>query len=175
MDAKENELLGKLENILFAAGDAVEMQQLAECLDISESALNELIEGETVRRQAGCGLLLRRFGTRVQLATRPEYAPMLFSLLGERTGEELTRAMLETLAIIAYRQPVTRVEIEELRGVNTSYTLGVLLEKGLIVEAGRKEALGRPILYATDDGFLHHFGIASLEELPQLPETGEEK
>ena len=95
---------------------------------------------------------------------------MLFSLFGESSEEELTRAMLETLSIIAYKQPVTRGEIEELRGVNTSYVLGVLLEKNLIHEAGRKEALGRPVLYATSEGFLRHFGLSSLEELPPLPQ-----
>ena len=78
--------------------------------------------------------------------------------------------MLETLSIIAYKQPVTRGEIEDLRGVNTSHILSALQEKGLVVEAGRKEALGRPILYATSEEFLRHFGISSTKELPVLPE-----
>ena len=78
--------------------------------------------------------------------------------------------MLETLAIVAYKQPVTRGEIDQLRGVNSSYVLGALEEKGLVVEAGRRDVVGRPILYATDEAFLRHFGIESLDMLPPLPE-----
>ena len=87
--------------------------------------------------------------------------------LGKKSDEELTRAALETLAIIAYRQPITRAAIEEIRGVGSQSMLNALESKGLICEAGRKDTLGHPILYATTEEFLRHFGISSLDELPQ--------
>ena len=146
------------------------LSELAAILKISQEELEELLEEEERRREGSFGLVFRRLEDRLQLATRAEYAGLLVDLFGSKSGEELTKAMLETLSIIAYKQPVTRGEIEELRGVNTSHILSALQEKGLVVEAGRKEALGRPILYATSEEFLRHFGISSTKELPILPE-----
>lgn len=166
----QEQLIGKIENILFAAGDSVGISELAQVLEISEAELEEVLEQEEARREKGYGLVIRRLEDRVQLATRPQYAKLLLEIFGSKSGEELSRAMLETLSIIAYKQPITRGEIEELRGVNTSYILNALQEKGLIVEAGRKEALGRPILYATSEEFLRHFGLSSTKDLPALPE-----
>ena len=164
------QIIGTLENILFAAGDSMALSELAAILKISQEELEEMLEEEGRRREGAYGLVFRRLEDRVQLATRREYAGLLVDLFGSKSGEELTKAMLETLSIIAYKQPVTRGEIEELRGVNTSHILSALQEKGLVVEAGRKEALGRPILYATSEEFLRHFGISSTKELPALPE-----
>ncbi len=166
----QEQLIGKIENILFAAGDSVGISELAQVLEISEAELEEVLEQEEARREKGYGLVIRRLEDRVQLATRPQYAKLLLEIFGSKSGEELSRAMLETLSIIAYKQPITRGEIEELRGVNTSYILNALQEKGLITEAGRKEALGRPILYATSEEFLRHFGLSSTKDLPVLPE-----
>lgn len=166
----QEQLIGKIENILFAAGDSVGISELAQVLEISEAELEDVLEQEEARREKGYGLVIRRLEDRVQLATRPQYAKLLLEMFGSKSGEELSRAMLETLSIIAYKQPITRGEIEELRGVNTSYILNALQEKGLIVEAGRKEALGRPILYATSEEFLRHFGLSSTKDLPVLPE-----
>ncbi len=166
----QEQLIGKIENILFAAGDSVGISELAQVLEISEAELEEVLEQEEARREKGYGLVIRRLEDRVQLATRPQYAKLLQEIFGSKSGEELSRAMLETLSIIAYKQPITRGEIEELRGVNTSYILNALQEKGLITEAGRKEALGRPILYATSEEFLRHFGLSSTKDLPVLPE-----
>ena len=166
----QEQLIGKIENILFAAGDSVGISELAQVLEISEAELEEVLEQEEARREKGYGLVIRRLEDRVQLAPRPQYAKLLQEIFGSKSGEELSRAMLETLSIIAYKQPITRGEIEELRGVNTSYILNALQEKGLIVEAGRKEALGRPILYATSEEFLRHFGLSSTKDLPVLPE-----
>ena len=164
------QIIGTLENILFAAGDSMALSELAAILKISQEELEELLEEDERRREGSFGLVFRRLEDRLQLATRAEYAGLLVDLFGSKSGEELTKAMLETLSIIAYKQPVTRGEIEELRGVNTSHILSALQEKGLVVEAGRKEALGRPILYATSEEFLRHFGISSTKELPILPE-----
>ena len=146
------------------------ISELACILGVPQAELEHALDLERVRREGQAGLVFRRLEDRVQLATRPEYAPLLMELFGSQSGEELTKAMLETLSIIAYKQPVTRGEIEELRGVNTSYILSALQEKGLVTEAGRKEALGRPILYATSEEFLRHFGLSSTKELPALPE-----
>ena len=169
------ELIGRIENILFAAGDAVEIIKLAQYFGIEEDTLAAAIDEECERRMYEYGLVIKRVGDKVQLCTRPESAEDIYSLLGKRSQDELTRAMLETLAIIAYKQPITRVEVEEIRGVNSSYIIGNLLEKKLIREAGRKQVLGRPILYETDDEFLRHFGLADISELPELPETGTEE
>lgn len=164
------QLIGKIENILFAAGDSMATSELARILGIPEAELEAALETEQERREASYGLVFRRLEDRVQLATRSEYAHLLMDLFGSKSGEELTKAMLETLSIIAYKQPVTRGEIEELRGVNTSYILSALQERGLVTEAGRKEALGRPILYVTSEEFLRHFGLTSTKELPELPQ-----
>lgn len=166
----ENEkIIGAVENILFMAGESVEIADLAQALDISREELEQILQTEMeAREKKGSGLLLKRFSDRVQLCTRPEYAELIIGLLGEKNEEALSRAMLETLSIIAYRQPVTREEVERVRGVNSSYTINMLVEKNLIYVAGRKDALGRPKLYATSQEFLRYFDLRSLEELPEL-------
>lgn len=160
-----------IESILFVAGDAVAIESLAKVLNLDTEALQTLLDDEIERRvQEKEALLFRRVEDKVQLATNPCYADYVSAVLGETSGENLSGAMLETLAIVAYKQPVTKVEIEALRGVNSSYMIHALLERGLIKEAGRKETIGRPILYATDENFLRHFGLSSVKELPPLPE-----
>ena len=109
-----------------------------------------------------------RFGAHVQLATRPDYAPYVEKLLQPVQKQTLSQAVMETLAVIAYRQPVTKAEIEQVRGVKCDYSVQSLVAKGLIEEVGRKEALGRPILYGTTDAFLRHFCLSSLADLPQI-------
>ena len=116
------------------------------------------------------GFMLKRFGDKVQLATRPLYAEDVLRLLQPVQQQSLSQAAMETLAVVAYKQPVTRAEVEQIRGVKCDYSLQSLTTKGLIAEAGRKDTIGRPILYATTDTFLSHFGLATLEDLPPLPE-----
>lgn len=161
------EILGRVENILFAAGDSFEIARLAELLRLDAAELSIILDEEIKRRQDGSGLLLRKFEDKIQICTRPEYSKLLFMALGNKSDEELSRAALETLAIIAYRQPITRAAIEDIRGVGSQSMLNALENKGLICEAGRKDTLGRPILYATTEEFLRHFGISSLSELPR--------
>lgn len=169
---QQSEMINIIKSILFAAGDSVLVDQLAELFSVSVPDLDAVIDEEMERQEReGDALLFRRFEDRLQLATNPIYAEYITQLLGDLSGEELTKSMLETLAIIAYRQPITRAEIEQLRGVNSSYMINALLEKKLIQEAGRKEALGRPILYATSEEFLRHFGIDSVESLPPIPQA----
>ena len=163
------ERVGIVEAILFVTGDAVEKSEIRRALDISDAELEETLDalesGYDFDRR---GLRLLRFGAHVQLATRPDYAPYVEKLLQPVQKQSLSQAVMETLAVIAYRQPVTKGEIEQVRGVKCDYSVQSLLTKGLIAEVGRKETLGRPILYGTTDAFLRHFCISSVSELPEI-------
>ena len=168
-------LKGRIEAILFVAGEAVGIRDLAKALRIGEKELKDAlktISSEYDYEQRG--FLLKRFGDKVQLATRPLYSEDVLRLLQPVQQQSLSQAAMETLAVVAYKQPVTRAEVEQIRGVKCDYSLQSLMMKGLIQEAGRKDTIGRPILYATTDMFLSHFGIQGLEDLPPLPETEKE-
>ncbi len=165
-----------IEAILFVSGDPVEVKALARALELdeaeTEAALGELGSRLDYERR---GLHLRRFGSKAQLCIRGEYAQYVERLLQPVQKQTLSQAALETLSIIAYRQPITRLEVEEIRGVKCDYSIQMLISRGLICDAGRKDTVGHPILYVTTDEFLRHFGIQSLDELPELepdkPET----
>ncbi len=168
-------LKGRIEAILFVAGEAVGIRDLAKALRIEEKELKEALKtigSEYDYEQRG--FMLKRFGDKVQLATRPLYSEDVLRLLQPVQQQSLSQAAMETLAVVAYKQPVTRAEVEQIRGVKCDYSLQSLMIKGLIQEAGRKDTIGRPILYATTDMFLSHFGIQGLEDLPPLPETESE-
>ena len=166
----------KLEALLFVAPEPVAPAQLAAALDVTNSVvergLKELEEALQSR-----GLRLQRHGGRVQLTSSPEMAELVERFLGLEAVSHLSRAALETLAIIAYQQPVTRPQIDAVRGVNSDGMMKSLLGKGLIMESGRADGPGRPILYSTTPEFLQHFGINSILELPPLalPESEAEK
>lgn len=167
---------GRIEAILFVSGDAVEIRDLARALGEDEKkvrkTLNDL-ESEYDFNQRG--FVIKRFGTKVQLATRPLYAEDVVRLLQPVQKQSLSQAAMETLAVVAYKQPVTRAEVEQIRGVKCDYSLQSLTLKGLIQEVGRKETIGRPVLFGTTDEFLSRFGIESLENLPPLPEPESEE
>lgn len=177
-EAKPSEggsLKGRIEAILFVAGEAVGIRDLAKALRVEEKELKETLKkigSEYDYEQRG--FMLKRFGEKVQLATRPLYSEDVLRLLQPVQQQSLSQAAMETLAVVAYKQPVTRAEVEQIRGVKCDYSLQSLMMKGLIQEAGRKDTIGRPILYATTDMFLSHFGIQGLEDLPPLPETEKE-
>jgi segregation and condensation protein B len=166
-------LLAILEALLFVAPGSVSPVQLATALavpvSVVESGLKEL-ENQYQQR----GLRLQRHLGRIQITTAPETAPWVEHFLGLEAAAKLSRAALESLAIIAYQQPVTRPEIDAVRGVNSDGVLKSLLSKGLVVEMGRAERPGRPILYGTTSDFLRHFGLSSLEDLPPLSIEGDE-
>lgn len=165
-----NEIPQILEAILFVAGEPVAVSDLAQALEVSEMEIMhavEALERECERR----GVTVRRYGDHLRMETRAEYAPYVERLLQPVQRQSLSQAALETLAVIAYRQPATRGEVEQVRGVKCDYSIQSLLSKGLIREVGRKEALGRPILYGTTDRFLEHFGLSDLRDLPPLPEA----
>ncbi len=157
----------QIEGLLFVAAEPVPTANLAEALDVDpsmvEAALKELETSLQTR-----GLRLQRHAGRVQLTTAPQLAATIERFLGLEATTHLSRAALETLAIIAYQQPVTHPQIDAVRGVNSDSMLKSLLSKGLIIESGRADGPGRPILYSTAPEFLQHFGIHSITELPSL-------
>lgn len=166
-----NELMAVIEAILFVAGEPVLLNDLQKALDLSPLELSMAVDAlESDYDFNRRGIRLKRFGEHIQLATRAEYASYVEKLLQPVQKQSLSQAAMETLAVVAYRQPVTKAEVEAIRGVKCDYSVQSLAHKGLICEVGRKEALGRPILYGTTDAFLGHFGIATLNDLPRLPE-----
>ncbi|GHH98132.1 SMC-Scp complex subunit ScpB [Neobacillus kokaensis] len=167
-----------LESLLFAAGDeGLTLKQIAEVLEVDELEANEIIEdlnreyAENEKR----GVIIVQLAGTYQLATKKENADYLKKLVDSPNTSTLSQAALETLAIVAYKQPITRAEIEEIRGVKTERPLHTLMAKALIKEAGRAEGTGRAYLYGTTKEFLDYFGLKSLEELPKLPEKVEDE
>lgn len=158
-----------LEAALFAAGGPLAEEHLARILHVDTESVGPLLRSladDLQERQSG--LVLRRVAGGWQLVTRPELAAYLAELTGEREPAPLSAAALETLAVVAYRQPVTRAEIEAIRGVRVEGSLNTLVERGLVAEVGRKEVPGRPILYGTTPEFLQMFGLFSLADLPPI-------
>lgn len=164
---QQDELTNIIEAILFVSGEPVLVDDMINALNVSEVVLEEALKklGDEYDYQMR-GLSLKRFGRYVQLATRAAYAPYVERLLQPVQKQSLSQTALETLAIVAYKQPVTKAQIESVRGVKCDYSVQSLVNKGLIMDAGRMDMPGRPILYATTDLFLSHFGISSLDELP---------
>ena len=163
----------KLEALLFVAGEPVTTSQLAAALDVASSVVERGLN-ELDASLASRGLRLQRHAGRVQLTTAPQLAELIEHFLGLEATSHLSRAALETLAIIAYQQPVTRPQIDSIRGVNSDSMMKSLLHKGLILESGRADGPGRPILYSTTPEFLQHFGLNSILEMPPLAKPEEE-
>jgi segregation and condensation protein B len=168
----ELSLAAKIEAMLFVSAESVPLAQLATALDVTasvvERGLKELDEILSTR-----GLRLQRNSGRVQLTTAPELAELVELFLGLEATTHLSRAALETLAIIAYQQPCTRPQVDAIRGVNSDGMMKSLLSKGLVQESGRTDGPGRPILYSTAPEFLQHFGLGSIAELPPLAAPAE--
>jgi segregation and condensation protein B len=156
-----------LEAALFAADTPVTAEQLAAALDQPVYQVEEDLERLARRLGPDSGLQIVRIAGGYQLATKAEFASLVARITRPQTGR-LTRAQLEVLAIVAYKQPITLPEIDGVRGVQSDYTIRQLVERRLIVDAGRKESPGRPVLYATTLNFLHLFSLDSLSELPDL-------
>lgn len=165
-DDQDSENLAALEAVLFMAADPLPPAELAEILGVTPGEADRL----ACRLDAACagrGLQVSRVAGGYQVCTRPEYGPFV-AKLHKPERFRLSRAALETLAIVAYKQPVTRPEVDALRGVNSDSVLDTLVQYQLVCEAGRKEAPGRPVLYRTTDDFLGHFGLNSVDDLPKL-------
>ncbi|MBI5840410.1 MAG: SMC-Scp complex subunit ScpB [Chloroflexi bacterium] len=175
-ESQPNELTlaAKIEAMLFVSAEPVPVAQLSTALDVTasvvERGLKELEDSLQTR-----GLRLQRHAGRVQMTTAAELASLVERFLGLEAITHLSRAALETLAIIAYQQPCTRPQVDAIRGVNSDGMMKSLLGKGLVQEAGRTDGPGRPILYSTSPEFLQHFGLNSIAELPPLAALVEEE
>ncbi len=177
MELLEGKLMTKeeakriLEAVLFAAGHPVTFEKLSEVIGIPKEEVEDLAreyaaEYDTSGLPRGIQLLI--LGKACQLVTKEVFAPYIKEALGVKDGGNLSKASLETLAVVAYNQPVTRSYIEQVRGVDSSYSVGVLVERELIEEKGRMDVPGRPRLYGTTEAFLRVFGLSDISELPPL-------
>lgn len=157
-----------VESILFVSGRPLEYSELRKLLDVDDLALTDSLAmlAQQLESQVR-GIRLQRLGTQVQLVSAPENARFIAALLGLPMTAKLTNAALETLAVIGYRQPITRAQIEAVRGVNSDRALASLVQHGLVAEIGRAHTIGRPALFATTPDFLQQFGLTSLEQLPR--------
>lgn len=160
---------GILEAILFAMGSSVEITQLAQVMELEIEAVKEIISGmKDYYERENRGITLLELEDAVQLCTRPETYEYLVKIAKVPQKFVLTDALLETLSIIAYKQPITRLEIEKIRGVRSDRAINRLIEFNLVMEVGRLDAPGRPLLFGTTEEFLRGFGVKSLAELPML-------
>lgn len=164
-----------LEGVLFASGEPVPVERLCLGLEVDRPTLDavaqRLMDKYSYERR---GIRLVRLDTSYQLCSAPEFAPYIRKTLESRKPARLSQPALEVLAIIAYYQPVTRAYVDQVRGVDSAYTVGLLLERELIEEAGRLAVPGRPTLFRTTKNFLRSFGLTNLEELPELPDASKE-
>ncbi len=162
------QLRSAIESLLFVAGRPLELNELRKLLPLEQARLREAVASlaEECERQ-GRGIRVQRMGDAVQFVSAPENARFVASLLGLPTTVKLTTAALETLAVVAYRQPVTRSQIEFIRGVNSDRALASLAQYGMVIEVGRAATVGRPTLFGTTPEFLQQFGLSSLEALPR--------
>ncbi len=164
----DEQLCSVLESLLFVAGRPLEIPELRRLLLVEDARLRRVVAtlAADCERQAR-GLRVQRQGDSVQFVSAPENARFVAALLGLPTQVKLTTAALETLAVVSYRQPVTRTQIEFIRGVNSDRALASLIQHGLVTEVGRANTIGRPALFGTTPEFLQQFGLSSLEALPR--------
>lgn len=165
------EIKSILEAILFVWSEPISVKELSKVLDIDIKHISNLLkEMMSEFNYSKRGIQIIKINDYYQLSTRPEHHSYLQKLVEPRYNKGLTQAALETLAIIAYNQPITKIEIEEIRGVKCDKAIGTLQEKELVEEKGRLERIGRPIIYGTTLNFLKYFGLKSIEELPDISE-----
>ncbi len=155
-----------IEAILFVSGKAVEESFIREKLEISNKEYNQAIEELAKQYSGESGIHLLKFNKKLQFASNPDYSKQVEAVLNPIKEKELTNAMLETLAIIAYKQPITRIEIEEIRAKDCTYAVQNLINLGMIEVVGRRETIGKPLLFATTDEFLKRFSISDITDLP---------
>lgn len=176
LDIELKLLLAKVEAILFTMGDAVEIRRIAEAVGHDEDTVRNCIRALSDRyKDESFGIQIIELDGSFQMCTKPEMYESIIKLTNVPKKHVLTDVLLETLSIVAYKQPITKADIESIRGVNSDHSINKLLEYGLIEEVGRKNAPGRPCLFGTSEEFLRHFGISSIDELPVItPEKMEE-
>ena len=159
-----------IEAILFASGNAVPVDVLREKLSLTKAEMDTAVRHLEKRYNGDCGIRLLTFNHKLQFATNPEYKEAIVSVLNPIREKEFTRTILECAAIIAYKQPITRTELEAVRGINSDYAITTLQSLDMICPCGRKDVPGKPILYATTDNFLKRFKLKSLADLPDYDE-----
>jgi segregation and condensation protein B len=167
-ESETNELKARLEALLFVSPSPISINQLGNYLNEKPRVIEETLKMISTEYKNSRGIRLEEFNGRYQLTSAPEYYSIIEQYLGQEESSTLSQAALESLAIVAYRQPITRPDVDEIRGVNSDGVMRNLLNKGLIQEIGRSEGAGRPILYGTTNDFLEYFGISSLKELPEF-------
>ena len=155
-----------LEAILFVAGGPVMKSDIIEKLELQQSELDAAADRLKKKYYASCGIHILSFNGKLQFCTNPAYVETVATVLNPIKEKELSRSSLEVAAIVAYKQPVTRLEIEQVRGVNSDYAVQMLVKHNIIAVIGRKETIGKPLLFGTTDEFLKRFQIGSLAELP---------
>ena len=158
-----------IESILFVSGTQVAISDIAEKLEVEEKDIQKAVKALQEKYAENSGIHLLSFNKKLQFCSNPTYADEVSSVLNPIKERELSKSMLEVAAIIAYKQPVTRIDLEEIRG-NSEYAVQKLLELGVIEPVGRKDAVGKPVLFGTTDKFLKRFQISSLDELPDYEE-----
>ncbi len=177
-DSSGNQLNASLdalvESFLFVAPGPVTVAQMAAGADLTPEQIETGLKALKDRYSQGSGLSIQEHHGKYQLTTRPVFGAMIEKFLGLQATSRLSRAAMETLAIVVYKQPVTRPQLDDIRGVNSDGVIKSLLSKGLMEEIGRGEGPGRPIIYGTTTDFLQYFGLNSLEELPEL-DLGEQQ
>lgn len=162
--------MNTIEAILFASGDAVPIDLLREKLGVTKRQADEAIAKLEKKYAGECGIRLLHFNHKVQFATNPEYKDNVSLVLTPIREKEFTRTILECAAIMAYKQPITRTELEEIRGINSDYAITTLMSLDMIYPCGRRDTPGKPVLYATTDNFLKRFKLKSLADLPDYNE-----
>lgn len=155
-----------LESILFTNGDAVDISDITSKIDVTKAEINKAVNKLKNKYNEKSGIVLLSFNNKLQLASSSQYANEVSLVLNPIRQRNLSKATLETASIVAYKQPVTRMEIEEIRGVSSDYAINILLEHNLIEIIGRKDTVGKPVLFGTTDEFLKRFNLSSLDELP---------
>lgn len=155
-----------LESIIFVAGKEIAIDDVREKLGITKKEMDSAIAELKEKYSGDCGINLLIFHGKIQFSSNPDYVEQVSEVLNPIREKELTRAMLETLAIIAYKQPITRLEVEEIRGVDCTYAVQNLSKLSMIKIVGRKDAIGKPLLFGTTDEFLKRFNLSGIDELP---------
>lgn len=157
-------------SVLFIAGDGIEREFLAEKLEVSVAEIDKAIDALKKEYKGDKGIHVITYKNKVQLASNPAYANLISTVLNPIREKSLTRAALETLAIVAYKQPITKLEIEDIRRVNADYAVQVLLDQDMIEVVGRKDAVGKPLMFGTTENFLKRFNLESIADLPDYDE-----
>lgn len=159
-----------LYSVLFVAGDGIEKSFIAEKLQVSQKELDKAIEQLKQELSGDKGVHLIEYKNKIQLASNPNYASYISDVLNPIREKSLTRAALETLAIIAYKQPITKLEVEDIRRVNSDYAVQILVDQNMIEVVGRKDAVGKPLLFGTTESFLKRFNLKDISQLPDYEE-----